>query len=284
MILDYLNALNATLEYIESDLKAELDKNFINHNIGVSYETISRIFSILTGITLNKYIRMRRLSEAAKEISYSNKKIYDIALDYGYESAESFYFAFKQYHEVSPSDVRNGSHYKSFLPMSVKLNISGGDNISVNIETIPGFSLSTYKLGSMTELLESDRDAIAEWKDFTAKLDKEIDSNNINLYELIYADENNDIMYYAACEELDSEINEALGLKIIDVPSARYAIFTVKRGDDDMPLVNTLKYIMGTFFQDESRPLYRSPEFVFYKPGDREDKDYEIKIYITIDD
>lgn len=46
-----------------------------------------RVFTILCGMSLDDYIRMRRLSLAGEELSRGNEKIIDIALKYGYDSS-----------------------------------------------------------------------------------------------------------------------------------------------------------------------------------------------------
>jgi AraC family transcriptional regulator len=53
------------------------------------------------------YIRKRKLSLAANDIMFSDEKIIDIALKYGYESPTAFSRAFSQLFGVSPSSARN---------------------------------------------------------------------------------------------------------------------------------------------------------------------------------
>ncbi|MCL2405796.1 MAG: helix-turn-helix transcriptional regulator, partial [Defluviitaleaceae bacterium] len=86
--------------------------------------------SIVTGMTVGEYIRARRLSLAAQELVKSKSKVLDMALKYGYETAESFTKAFSRFHGATPSEVM---HHKSnasfFAPLSINIDIRGGFNM-----------------------------------------------------------------------------------------------------------------------------------------------------------
>ena len=86
-----------------------------------------RVFSILCGFSIGEYIRNRRLSLAGSELATTDAKVIDMALKYGYESPDSFAKAFKQFHGVLPSQVKNnGSMLKSFAPLVLKISLEGG--------------------------------------------------------------------------------------------------------------------------------------------------------------
>ena len=53
-----------------------------------------------------EYIRNRRLYMAALELKDSDKKVIDVALEYGYETPESFTKAFTRFHGASPSEIK----------------------------------------------------------------------------------------------------------------------------------------------------------------------------------
>ena len=72
-----------------------------------------RVFTILCGMSLDDYIRMRRLSLAGEELSRGKAKIIDIALKYGYDSSESFSRAFTRFHGIAPSKARSMSMPKT---------------------------------------------------------------------------------------------------------------------------------------------------------------------------
>ena len=53
---------------------------------------------MLCGMTLGDYIRQRRLSAAGLEVLTTDRKIIDIALEFGYDSPDSFTKAFTRFH------------------------------------------------------------------------------------------------------------------------------------------------------------------------------------------
>ncbi len=79
-----------------------------------------RIFSASTDYTLAEYIRIRRLSEAGKIISESNKNIIDVGFDCGYSTAESFSKAYKKFHGLTPGETKKSKKYKYVPVWNVK--------------------------------------------------------------------------------------------------------------------------------------------------------------------
>ncbi|HAA25816.1 MAG TPA: AraC family transcriptional regulator, partial [Ruminiclostridium sp.] len=86
-----------------------------------------RIFNILCGFTVGEYIRCRRLSMAAQELSKADARVIDVALKYGYDSPDSFARAFTKFHGIPPSSARiKGANLKLFAPVKIKLILEGG--------------------------------------------------------------------------------------------------------------------------------------------------------------
>lgn len=94
--MNLIKPFNDTIDYIERVLNDEIDEKQVAYLSGYSFAMFSRLFSILTDMTLSEYIRNRRLSEAAILLRETDKKIIDIAMNYGYESPDSFTTAFKR--------------------------------------------------------------------------------------------------------------------------------------------------------------------------------------------
>ncbi|HRK76518.1 MAG TPA: AraC family transcriptional regulator, partial [Streptococcus parasuis] len=116
-----IKEFNATVRYLESVLESEIDEREFLRISGYSVPMFSRLFSILTDMSLSEYVRLRKLTRAAMDIREGQAKIIDISLKYGYESSDSFAFAFKQFHQISPSQVRKGLPFKVLLPLQLSL-------------------------------------------------------------------------------------------------------------------------------------------------------------------
>lgn len=134
--------IQKAIQYIEDNLTEELNIDDIAAKAYVSSFHFQRIFSSLCGFTAGEYIRSRRLTAAAQELSRSDAKIIDIALKYGYESHDSFTRAFTKFHGVSPSAVKEkGANIKSFAPLKIKLTLEGGTIMKYKIVEKAAFTL-----------------------------------------------------------------------------------------------------------------------------------------------
>ena len=133
------------MDYIESVLDGEIDEKEVARISRYSFALFARLFSILTGYTLGEYLRFRKLSRAAADLHNTNEKVIDIALKYGYESPDSFAAAFKKFHNASPSEVKDGKEFTSFLPLRLSLTVTGGNMMKVKIEKKDAFSVAGLK-------------------------------------------------------------------------------------------------------------------------------------------
>lgn len=112
--------LNETINFIEKHLFDEIDYNELARATLTNKFSLMRIFSASTDYTLAEYIRFRRLSEAGKIISETNRSIIDIGLDCGYLTAESFSKAYKKFHGLTPGETRKSKKYKYVPSWNVK--------------------------------------------------------------------------------------------------------------------------------------------------------------------
>lgn len=83
------------------------------------------MFSFLAGIGLSEYIRRRRLSLAAIDLKDKDLRIIDVAVKYGYNSADSFSRAFHSLHGILPSEARSeNTQLKAYPRMAFQLSPS----------------------------------------------------------------------------------------------------------------------------------------------------------------
>lgn len=104
--MEYLKHIKVAIEYIESNLNEKLTVSSCAQACGYSDYYFLRIFKCVTGHTPMNYVRKRRLSEAAKELLDSRKSIIDIALKWGFDSAENFIRAFQTEHGITPGSYK----------------------------------------------------------------------------------------------------------------------------------------------------------------------------------
>lgn len=104
--MSYIDSMEKALVYIESHLHEDIDLSSISREAGYSLYHFHRIFKGVVGDSIKDYVRKRRITEAAKELVYTNKSIVEIGINYGYESREAFSRAFEKVYGRNPSDVR----------------------------------------------------------------------------------------------------------------------------------------------------------------------------------
>lgn len=104
--MEWVDRMNAVMAYVEDHLCGEISSDEVSRIIASPYPVFQRSFVQITGMPLSEYIRRRRLTCAAYEIQNTDKRILDIALQYGYESADAFGVAFKRMHGMAPNMAR----------------------------------------------------------------------------------------------------------------------------------------------------------------------------------
>lgn len=137
--------IQAAIDYIEENLTGEIDVHDVAARAYVSAFHFQRIFSSLCGVPLGEYIRRRRLTLAAQELT-QGMKVIDAAVKYGYDSPDSFARAFKRFHGVLPSQVHlPGTLLQSFSPMKIDMNQEGGTMLEYKIVEKAPFTVVGYK-------------------------------------------------------------------------------------------------------------------------------------------
>ena len=139
---DWTEGIQKALRYIEENLTGELEVGEIAKRAYISPFYFQRIFAALCGISLGEYIRNRRLTLAAQELTATEAKVIDIAAKYGYDSPDSFNRAFQRFHGVTPSAARKtGAQLRSYAPVKIKLTLEGGNMLEYRIVEKPQFTV-----------------------------------------------------------------------------------------------------------------------------------------------
>ena len=101
-----MNPAQKALWYIESHLAQALTLDDIAAIGGVSRFHLVRAFGAATGLSVMRYVRARRLSEAARALANGAPDILTLALEADYGSHEAFTRAFRDHFGVTPEAVR----------------------------------------------------------------------------------------------------------------------------------------------------------------------------------
>jgi AraC family transcriptional regulator len=98
--------MNLVIEYIEDNLKGEIDMDKMAKIACSSKYHFHRMFFAMFGVTPAEYVRKRRLTMAAVELASGDERVIDIASRYGYDSPNAFTRAFRNMHGINPSKAR----------------------------------------------------------------------------------------------------------------------------------------------------------------------------------
>ncbi|MCL1794543.1 MAG: AraC family transcriptional regulator [Oscillospiraceae bacterium] len=140
--MNYIEHIGHAVEYIEANLKSELNLADLAKAAGYSEYHFLRVFKQVTHVTPADYIRKRRISEIAREMDESSRSISDIAFEYGFNSKENFTRAFKDEHNCLPTEYKSaGNSLKLFdrFPLEIP-----PFEIVPKIVTLNGFSVTVY--------------------------------------------------------------------------------------------------------------------------------------------
>lgn len=140
--MDWIEHLNQAMAFIEEHLMEELDYEDIADIAGCPPYYFQKVFLYMTNVTLNEYIRRRRLSLAAVELQKNNGRVIDVSAKFGYESPTAFNRAFKNFHGVAPSALRTQEvSFKAYPPVRFSLSIQGGWELNFRIEEKEAFCI-----------------------------------------------------------------------------------------------------------------------------------------------
>lgn len=185
------NYFDIVMAHIEENVSQSTDeiKKQIPLLIGRHSRAFNESFYLLTGYTLDYYIKQRRLHHAARELVVNrDKPICDIALDYHFFDQSAFTRAIKEKYKVTPKVIRDEGLWstdesfclrqftggkpstrveKILRRLEVSDHLSGEDMcLMCEIEEMSdqyGFDIEVcYQIADLAERLEIPLDGLAE--------------------------------------------------------------------------------------------------------------------------
>ena len=104
--MDYYYRIQNAIEFIEINLKENINITDIASKACFSAFHFQRLFQAISGFSVQGYIRKRRLSEAAILLTKTDKTILEIAVIFQYGSQEAFTRAFESCFGMTPAKYR----------------------------------------------------------------------------------------------------------------------------------------------------------------------------------
>lgn len=138
--MDQASIIRDLLVWLESHLDQPLSLDNVAAKAGYSKWHLQRMFKDITGNAIGAYIRARRLSKAAVALRLTSRTILDIALQYRFDSQQTFTRAFKKQFSQTPALYRRVEDWNS-VGLCPPIRLSAGLLPQAEFITLPELNL-----------------------------------------------------------------------------------------------------------------------------------------------
>lgn len=276
--MDYRIHIQKALDYIEDNLKNDLDNSTLARVAGYSEYHFLRIFKDIVHLTPADYIRKRRISEIVRLIVDERRSISDIAFEYGFNSKENFIRAFKREHHILPTDFKIA---KNSLKLYERLTLNALDNaldfeLKSSVIMLDAFRIIGYKSNEVFPP--------HFWNKYNAnRWSKKLSGGNtVEDFGVRIWDAGRDKLdYYIGIREADAH-GDVVNTVTLDIPGGLYAAFETP-SSTNFGFVNTIHrtwdYIGRVWLFQNGYRRTGGPEFESYIEKSRT---FSERIYIPI--
>lgn len=274
-----LKELNHVMDYIDNHLTDDLSPDKISVYAGVSDYHFRKIFFYLSGMTLNEYIKNRRLSKACEDL-LKGEKVTDVAFKYGYQSMDGFTRAFKKWSGFLPSDVIKTGISKSFPKLSFIITVKGGISMEFRIEEKPAFNLVGVSKRVPMQFVGVNNEIVNLAMSITDEQKIEMHTlQNIQPYEIVNASfdadsyflkEEGDLTHLIGVLTTEDKVSDKLDK--VPVEAGTWAVFP-NEGPFPSVLQDTMAKVYSEWLPSSDYEVINVPTFSFTKM-DKHKKDY----------
>lgn len=273
--MSYIELIQKTIDYIDENIEEKISVDKLALIAGFSTFHFYRVFSSVVGLTVMGYVTKRKLQFALLELQ-NDKKVIDIAMNYGFETHAGFTKAFKRCFGCPPHFYR--IHSPKGLPQKVILsklisNKTGGIIMQPKIIERPSFKVVGYEFKNNLKDTLHTRDVPAFWAQrglndgqYETKLYSTLNPPKHGEYCIcINADIDTDDFSYILGVGVDTFDLATDDMYKLEVPSATYAVFTtpeVAEKDFVDSIQGTWKYIIEEWFPTSGYEI-DEPKFDF---------------------
>lgn len=107
-----LERLRAVFQYITQHYTEDISLKLLAGEAKISVYYLCHLFKEVTGITISKYLNIRRVNRAAFLLKTTNLSVTEVALASGFDDINYFSRSFKRYKKMSPTALRKGKGTK----------------------------------------------------------------------------------------------------------------------------------------------------------------------------
>lgn len=99
-------AIEHSLNFIEKHLAEKISTEELANTVGLSPFYFQRLFKRFVKKPVQEYVKLRRLAKVIEHLKDTDRRILDIALDYGFSSHANFTRVFKETYGMTPEEYR----------------------------------------------------------------------------------------------------------------------------------------------------------------------------------
>jgi AraC family transcriptional regulator len=256
-----MNPVNKALWFIESHFQRDISLDEIASVGGVSRYHMSRAFTLAMGHPALRYMRGRRLTEAARSLAGGAPDILTVALEAGYNSHEAFTRAFRDQFGVTPESVRAQHHVDNIqLVEPIKMN----ETLLTNLEAPRFVDAPQMLVAGLSARYSCDASAAipAQWQRFIPHLGNIPGQIGKVAYGVVYnTDDAGNADYLCGVQVADfSDLpSEWTRLRI---PAQRYAVFPHR--DHVSTIRRTWNTIFNKWLPESGHRVADAPELERY--------------------
>ncbi|MDU2063267.1 MAG: AraC family transcriptional regulator [Sporomusaceae bacterium] len=280
--MDWLNAMNKAIEYLEENITEKLDIAKVAKIALSSPFHFQRMYHMMTGITIAEYVRRRRLTLAAQDI-ISGEKIINVAYKYGYETPEAFTKAFGKMHGMTPSAAREpGRNLKAYPKLSFHISIKGDKDMEYKIVDKESFTV----VGKQKKITMVDGENFKQVPQFWGECmnDGTYDwicnkAGKLGILGVCKDFEEDKFNYMIAVEGVNEELPQ--GYISAKIPAATWAVFESVGALPDA-IQELTRRIFTEWLPATGYQYACAPEIEVYPKGDTASPDYRCEIWVPI--
>ncbi len=280
--MNWTKIIEDAIKFIEENITEDLTVGKIAQEVNTSAFYFQKGFSMLCGYTVGEYVRMRRLSLAGEELTSSDIKVIDLAMKYGYDSADSFTKAFTRFHGSTPTDVRqNGASIKAFAPLHIKLTLDGGKTMEYRIEKKPAF-----KVMGVSKIIDYG-DGYSTIPKFWDEVFANPTNKIMGVYGVCLDDEiKGDQFRYMIADDYDEDKAKSYGYEVKEIPEYTWAVFPC-RGAMPQALQSVNTQVFNEWLPASSYEIAAGFNIEFYTdekkyPKGAQDPEYYSEIWVPV--
>lgn len=258
-----MNPVGKAIWFIESHFAGDLTLDDVAAAAGLSRFHMVRAFGYATGQSVMRYVRGRRLSEAARALADGAPDILAVALDAGYGSHEAFTRAFRDRFGQTPEWVRaqrSLDHIQLVEPLKMD------ETLLASLEPPRFENGKPLLIAGLGERYDADSSTAIPslWQRFQPFIGNIPGQVGKTAYGVCCNGDDEGNFDYIAGVEVGDFSELPAEFRTVRIPAQRYAVFT--HSEHVSTIRRTVNTIWSTWLPDSGHQAADAPNFERYGP------------------